>query len=81
MLFKKLRRRGLSILPEPHIPTQHSYMKPDLVILADDKIYVVEATVCDPNRMSTAHTEKKQNMDRQRPFHSFIHILLDGTGL
>jgi hypothetical protein len=60
-LLKKLRRRQqTSILSEPHIPTQTSFIKPDIIILSGPIVYVVEAAICDPNRMANAYNDKQQ---------------------
>ena len=45
-LFKLKRKREMACLREPQIPTDNSYIKPDLIFIDSGTAYVVDVQVC-----------------------------------
>ncbi|KAA3673246.1 uncharacterized protein DEA37_0011154 [Paragonimus westermani] len=50
-LLRKLKTRHVQYLCEPHIVTARSFIKPDMIVLRDNKAFVLDVAICDAERM------------------------------
>ncbi|KAH9579076.1 hypothetical protein MS3_00000651 [Schistosoma haematobium] len=53
-----LRRAGLSVMREPYIRKDKSYVKPDLLVSGTGKIYVLDVIICNDNRLLESWNSK-----------------------
>ncbi|KAA3670748.1 uncharacterized protein DEA37_0004843, partial [Paragonimus westermani] len=51
VLLQKLKTRHVQYLCEPHIATARSFIKPDIIVLRDNKAFVLDVAICDADRM------------------------------
>uniref|UniRef100_A0A8C7YCS3 ribonuclease H n=1 Tax=Oryzias sinensis TaxID=183150 RepID=A0A8C7YCS3_9TELE len=78
-LSKSLAKRGYKVLVEPRIPTNGTFIKPDLVIIKDRIAQVIDVTVTDESKMEFGHQIKIDKYGSE-PNHTAIDNYLKQNG-
>jgi hypothetical protein len=59
-IAKRLHQRRLQFLQEPHIPTNRTFIKPDLIVIHSGVAWVLNVAICDVAKMESSYDIKMQ---------------------
>ena len=60
LLRKQLSKPNRTVLIEPIIPAQQSFIKPDILVIQDNTAIVIDVSVVDPSNLARAYDEKSK---------------------